>query len=114
MTRNQCCQWLEIDGEFAIEGVGDLDHGIESEVGFAFKDLGDVGGRRADFVSEGGAGEAGGFHGRNKVFGEADGGAFGAVGVGLPGLFGFGFEGGEAGFHGGGLASCERSGNQTG
>ena len=48
---------------------------------------------------EGGAGEAAGFHGCDEVFGEADGCAFGTVGVGLPGLLGFGFEGGEV-FHG--------------
>lgn len=95
-----CGFWRsQADGEFAVHGVGDLDHGIESEVGFAFEDFGDVGGRGADFFGEGGAGEAVGFHGRDEILSEADGGTFGAVGVGLPGLFGFGFEGGEA-FHG--------------
>jgi len=40
-----------------------------------------------------------GFHGRDKIFGEADGRTFGAVSVGLPGMSGFGFEGGEAGIY---------------
>jgi len=47
--------WLEADGEFAFQGDGDFHHGIEGEVGFAFEDLGDIGGRAADFLGEGGA-----------------------------------------------------------
>ena len=47
--------WLEADGEFAIQGGGDFHHGIEGEVGFTFEDLGDIGGRGADFFGEGGA-----------------------------------------------------------
>ena len=54
--------WLESDREFTAEGCGDFDHGIEGEIGFAAENLGDVGGRGADFFGQGGAGEAAGFH----------------------------------------------------
>jgi hypothetical protein len=93
------CQWPESDHEFTAEGSGDFDHGIQGEIGFAAEDLGDVGGRGANFFGQGGAGEAAGFHEGDEVLGKADGCAFRAIGVGGASLFGFGFEGGEV-FHG--------------
>ena len=92
-------QWSESDREFTAQGGGDLDHGIEGEIGFAAEDLGNVGGRGSNFFGQGGAGEATGFHEGDEVLGKADGRAFRAVGVGGASLVGFGFEVGEV-FHG--------------
>jgi hypothetical protein len=94
-------QRFHADREFTAEGGGDFHHGIEGEIGVAAQDLGDVGGRGADFLGQGGAGEAAGFHVGHEILGKADGCAFRPVGVGVASLLGFGFEGGEV-FHGGG------------
>ena len=94
-------QRFHADREFTAEGGGDFHHGIQGEIGIAAQDLGDVGGRGADFLGQGGAGEAAGFHEDDEILGKADGYAFRPVDVGAAGLLGFGFEGGEI-FHGGG------------
>ena len=90
----------EFEIHFAVQGLGDFDHGFEGEIGVATEDFGDVGGGGADFFGKVGAGDAAGFHARYDSLGEADGGTFGVVGVGCARLVGFCFEGLEAGGHG--------------
>lgn len=92
-------QWSESDCEFTAQGGSYFDHGIEGEIGFAAEDLGDVSGRGSNFIGQGCAGEAAGFHEGDEVLGEAEGCTFRTVGVGGTSLIGFGLKGGEV-FHG--------------